>query len=189
MPPEPEQVTQILDAVGAGDAQAAEKLLPLLYDELRKLAAQKMANEAPGQTLQPTALVHEAWLRLVHAEDRGFENRAHFFGAAAEAMRRILVENARRKQRLKHGGGQRRLDLSQVDVAVASDDETLLAVSEAVDKLASHNPLGAEMIRLRFFAGLSNTEADELLGLPERTARRTWAYARAWLYDELKKTL
>jgi RNA polymerase sigma factor (TIGR02999 family) len=104
-------------------------------------------------------------------------------------MRRILVENARRKQRLKHGGGQRRLDLSQVDVAVASDDETLLAVSEAVDKLASHNPLGAEMIRLRFFAGLSNTEADELLGLPERTARRTWAYARAWLYDELKKTL
>jgi RNA polymerase sigma factor (TIGR02999 family) len=189
MEPAAEHVTQILEAVGVGDLQAAEKLLPLVYGELRKLAAQKMANEASGQTLQPTALVHEAWLRLVRAEDRGFENRAHFFGAAAEAMRRILVENARRKQRFKHGGGQRKLDLSQVDVAATSDDETVLAVSDAVDKLASHNPLGAEMIRLRFFAGLSNAEADELLGLPERTARRLWTYARAWLYDELKKTL
>jgi RNA polymerase sigma factor (TIGR02999 family) len=147
-----------------------------------------MANEAPGQTLQPTALVHEAWLRLVGAEDRGFENRAHFFGAAAEAMRRILVENARRKQRLKHGGGQRRIDLNQVDVAAASDDETVLAVSDALDKLASRDPPGAELIRLRFFAGLSNAEAGELLGLPERTAKRTWAYARAWLHEELKKT-
>src|ERR1035441_8803186 len=133
-----EPVTQILEAVGAGDAQAAEKLLPLVYEELRRLAAQKMANEAPGQTLQPTALVHEAWLRLVGAEDRGFENRAHFFGAAAEAMRRILVENARRKQRVKHGGGQRRIDFSQVDVAAASDDETLLAVSDALEKLERH---------------------------------------------------
>lgn len=184
-----EPVTQVLQAVGAGEEHAAEKLLPLVYEELRKLAAHKMANEAPGQTLQPTALVHEAWLRLVGAEDRGFENRAHFFGAAAEAMRRILVENARRKQRLKHGGGQRRIDLSQVDVAAASDDETVLAVSDALDKLASRDPLGAELIRLRFFAGLSNTEAGELLGLPERTAKRTWAYARAWLHEELKKTL
>jgi len=166
----------MLSAMDRCNPTAAEELLPLLYDELRKLAAQKMANEAPGQTLQPTALVHEAWMRLVRAEERVFENRAHFFGAAAEAMRRILVENARRKQRLKHGGGQRRLDLSQVDVAVASDDETVLAVSEAVDKLASHNPLGAEMIRLRFFAGLSNTEADELLGLPERTAHTPFAF-------------
>jgi RNA polymerase sigma factor (TIGR02999 family) len=182
-------LTLILNAVQQGDPTGAAELLPLLYDELRKLAAQKMANENPGQTLQPTALVHEAWLRLTRAEDRGFQNRAHFFGAAAEAMRRILVENARRKLRLKHGGGQRRLDLSELDVAIASDDETLLAVSEAVEKLAAHNPVGAEMIRLRFFAGLSNTEADELLGLPERTARRTWAYARAWLYEELKKTL
>jgi RNA polymerase sigma factor (TIGR02999 family) len=182
-------VTRMLNAMDSGDPKAAEELMPLVYEELRKLAAAKMANEAPGQTLQPTALVHEAWLRLVRAEDRGFENRAHFFGAAAEAMRRILVENARRKQRLKHGGGQRRMDLSQVDVAVASDDETVLAVSDAVDKLASHDSLGAELIRLRFFAGLSNAEAGEMLGLPERTAKRTWAYARAWLYEELKKTL
>ncbi|HUD46353.1 MAG TPA: ECF-type sigma factor [Candidatus Baltobacteraceae bacterium] len=182
-------VTSLLSAIDRRDPKAAEELLPLVYEELRKLAAQKMANEASGQTLQPAALVQEAWLRLVRAEDRGFQNRAHFFAAAAEAMRRILVENARRKQRLKHGGGQRRMDLSQVDVAAASDDETVLAVSEAIDKLASHDSLGAELIRLRFFAGLSNAEAGELLGLPERTAKRTWAYARAWLYEELKKTL
>ena len=129
-----------------GDPKAAEELLPLVYGELRKLAAAKMAHEAAGQTLQPTALVHEAWLRLVGAEDRGFENRAHFFAAAAEAMRRILVENARRKQRLKYGGGQRRIDLSQVDVAAASDDETVLAVSDALDKLGSRDALGAELI-------------------------------------------
>jgi RNA polymerase sigma factor (TIGR02999 family) len=183
------EITLILHAVQQGDRKAAEELLPLLYDELRKLAAQKMAGEPPGQTLQPTALVHEAWLRLVGAKDRGFQNRAHFFGAAAEAMRRILVENARRKQRLKHGGGQRRMDLSQIDVAVASDDETVIAISDAMEKLASHDPQGAELIRLRFFAGLSNAEAGEMLGLPERTAQRTWAYARAWLYAELKKTL
>jgi len=182
-------LTLILKAVRPGDPKAAEELLPLLYDELRLLAAAKMANELPGQTLQPTALVHEVWLRLVGAEDRQFQNRAHFFGAAAEAMRRILVENARRKQRLKHGGGQRRLDLSQVDVAIESDDDTLLAISDALDKMASHDPVGAELIRLRFFAGLSNAEADDLLGLSERTARRAWAYARAWLYDELKKSL
>jgi RNA polymerase sigma factor (TIGR02999 family) len=182
-------LTLILNAAQQGDPQAAGELLPLLYDELRLLAAQKLAREAPGQTLQPTALVHEAWLRLVGAEDRGFQNRAHFFGAAAEAMRRILVENARRKQRLKHGGGQRPLDLSQVDVAMASDDETVIAVSEAMDRLALHDAPGAELIRLRFFAGLTNAEAGELLGLPERTAKRTWAYARAWLHEELKKTL
>jgi RNA polymerase sigma factor (TIGR02999 family) len=181
-------MTQVLEAVGAAEEHAAEQLLPLVYDELRKLAAQKMANEAPGHTLQPTALVHEAWLRLVGAEDRGFENRAHFFAAAAEAMRRILVDSARRKQRPKHGGGQRRIELSQVDVAGASDDETVLAVSDALDKLASRDALGAELIRLRFFAGLSNAQAAELLGLPERTAKRTWAYARAWLYEELKNT-
>ena len=182
-------ITLILNAVQQGDSKAAEELLPLLYDELRKLAAQKMAHEPPGQTLQPTALVHEAWLRLVGAKDRGFQNRAHFFSAAAEAMRRILVENARRKQRLKHGGGQRRMDLTQIDVAIASDDDTVLAVSEAMDKLAAHDPKGAELIRLRFFAGLTNAEAGEMLGLPERTAKRTWAYARAWLHEELKKSL
>jgi len=183
------ELTVILDRARNGDPKAAEELLPVVYDELRKLAACRMANEGPHQTLQPTALVHEAWLRLVQAGDRGFQNRAHFFGAAAEAMRRILVEKARRKQRVKHGGGQRRIDLDQVDVAAASDDDTLLAVSEALDKLASHDPQGAELIRLRFFVGLSNAEAGELLGLPERTAKRAWAYARAWLYDELKKTL
>ena len=182
-------LTLILNAAQQGDPQAAGELLPLLYDELRLLAAQKLAREVPGQTLQPTALVHEAWLRLVRAEDRGFQNRAHFFGAAAEAMRRILVENARRKQRLKHGGGQRPLDLSQVDVAMASDDDMVIAVSEAMDRLALHDAQGAELIRLRFFAGLTNAEAGELLGLPERTAKRTWAYARAWLHEELKKTL
>jgi RNA polymerase sigma factor (TIGR02999 family) len=183
------EVTVILDRARNGDPTAAEELLPIVYDELRKLAASRMANEAPNQTLQPTALVHEAWLRLVGIEDRQFQNRAHFFGAAAEAMRRILVEKARRKHRLKHGAGQQRVDLSKVDVATASDDETILAMSEALDKLASQDPRGAELIRLRFFAGLSNAEAGELLGLPERTAKRTWAYARAWLYDELKKTL
>jgi RNA polymerase sigma factor (TIGR02999 family) len=180
------ELTVILDRAGAGDPKAAEELLPLVYDELRKLAASRMANEAPNQTLQPTALVHEAWLRLVGTEERQFQNRAHFFGAAAEAMRRILVEKARRRHRLKRGGGQQRIDLSQVDVAAASDDETVLAVSEALDKLAERDPQGAELIRLRFFAGLSNAEAGELLGLPERTAKRTWAYARAWLYQELK---
>jgi len=148
-----------------------------------------MAHERPGQTLQPTALVHEAWLRLIRAEDREFQNRAHFFAAAAEAMRRILVERARRRQRAKHGGSQLRVDLSQVDVAAACDDETVLAVSEALDKLASHDRIGAELIQLRFFVGLSNAEAGELLGLPLRTANRTWAYARAWLYEELKKNL
>jgi RNA polymerase sigma factor (TIGR02999 family) len=183
------ELTVILDRAGAGDPKAAEELLPLVYDELRKLAASRMAKEAPNQTLQPTALVHEAWLRLVGTEERQFQNRAHFFGAAAEAMRRILVEKARRKQRLKHGGGQQRIDLSQVDVAAACDDETVLAVSEALDKLAERDPQGAKLIQLRFFGGLSNAEAGKMLGLPERTAKRTWAYARAWLYEELKRAL
>jgi RNA polymerase sigma factor (TIGR02999 family) len=183
------ELTVILDRARAGDPKAADELLPIVYDELRKLATSRMAHEAPNQTLQPTALVHEAWLRLVGAEDREFQNRAHFFAAAAEAMRRILVERARRKQRLRHGGGQQRVDLSQVDLAVTSDDDTILAVSEALDKLSSRDPQGAELIRLRFFAGVTNAEAGELLGLPERTAKRTWAYARAWLHEELKKTL
>jgi RNA polymerase sigma factor (TIGR02999 family) len=182
-------VTQLLQAVEAGDPKAADKLLPLVYEELRKLASVRMADERSGQTLQPTALVHEAWLRLVRAEDREYQNRAHFFSVAAEAMRRILVEKARSRQRLKHGGGQVRVDFDQVDVAVACDDGTLLAVHEALDKLMTRDRQGAELIRLRFFAGLSNVEAAKLLGLPERTAKRTWAYARAWLYEELKKTL
>jgi RNA polymerase sigma factor (TIGR02999 family) len=171
------------------DPKAAEELLPLVYEELRKLAAQKMAAEAPGQTLQPTALVHEAWLRLGEKTGAKFANQAHFFAAAAEAMRRILVENARRKQRLKHGGGQRRVDLDMLDVAITSDDDHLLAVDGALDKLAAQDAPAADLIKLRFFAGLPNAEAARLLGVPERSAKRTWAYARAWLYEELKRTL
>src|SRR2546425_2340308 len=182
-------VTRILDAIQQGDANATEQLLPLVYEELRKLAAHKMANEVPGQTLQPTALVHEAYLRLVGAKDRQWNSRGHFFAAAAEAMRRILVENARRKQRVKHGGELQRVDMTTLDVAILSDDGHLLAVDEALEKLAAIDPLGAQLIKLRFFAGLPNVEAARLLEIPERTAKRTWAYARAWLYEELKKTL
>ena len=181
-------VTRILDAIQQGDSNATEQLLPLVYEELRKLAAHKMANEVPGQTLQPTALVHEAYLRLVGAKDRQWNSRGHFFAAAAEAMRRILVENARRKQRVKHGGAMQRIDLTTLDVAIITHDEHLLAVDEALDKLAARDPLGAQLIKLRFFAGLSNVDAARMLGIPERTAKRTWAYARAWLYEELKNT-
>ena len=182
-------VTRILDALQHGDASAAEDLLPLVYDELRRLAAHKMACEAPGQTLQPTALVHEAWLRLVGSGADRWNSRGHFFAAAAEAMRRILVENARRKQRVKHGGELQRIHLTTLDVAIASDDGHLLAVDEALEKLAARDPVGAQLIKLRFFAGLPNIEAARLLGIPERTAKRTWAYARAWLFEELKKNL
>jgi RNA polymerase sigma factor (TIGR02999 family) len=184
----PGQVTQILEAVGSGDARAAEQLLPLVYDELRRLAAARMAREAPGQTLQPTALVHEAWLRLSGPKEAHWNSRAHFFGAAAEAMRRILIDNARRKQREKHGGGHERTGLTSIEVAVATQDERLLAVNEALEKLAAHDPVGAQLIKLRFFAGLPNVEAARLLGVPEGTAKRAWSYARAWLMAELKKT-
>lgn len=179
--------TELIGAMERGDRRAAAELLPLVYGELRKLAAQKLAREAPGQTLQPTALVHEAYLRLVGSGMSHWNGRGHFFAAAAEAMRRILVENARRKGRLKHGGRQRRVDLRELDVAVASDDEQIVAVSEALDKLAERDSLSADLIKLRFFAGLPNAQAAVMLGLSERTAKRTWAYARAWLYEELKK--
>jgi RNA polymerase sigma factor (TIGR02999 family) len=180
-----EDVTLLLQRIEQGDPDAAEKLLPLVYAELRKVAAAKMAREAAAHTLQPTALVHEAWLRLGGAEQPRWENRAHFFGAAAEAMRRILVENARRKQRERHGGGLRRVDWENLDVAITADGDTVLAVSEALARLAEHDPVGAKLIELRFFAGLSNVEAARVLGLAERTAKRTWAYARAWLRKEL----
>lgn len=175
--------------MSSSELRPVEELLPLVYDELRRLAAHKIAQEKPGQTLQPTALVHEAWLRLGANADATFANEAHFFAAAAEAMRRILVDNARRKQRLKHGGGQQRVELDTLDVAINSDDDRLLAVDEALDKLAALDASAAALIKLRFFAGLPNVEAARLLGLPERTAKRTWAYARAWLYEELKRTL
>jgi RNA polymerase sigma factor (TIGR02999 family) len=183
------EVTRILEAVQQGDAKATGELLPLVYGELRRLAAHKMAQEQPGQTLQPTALVHEAYLRLVGSGQDQWNGRGHFFAAAAEAMRRILVENARRKRRLRHGGEMQRVHLTTLDVAITSQGEHLLAVDEALDKLAAQDPVGAQLIKLRFFAGLPNVEAAKLLGIPERTAKRTWAYARAWLFEELKKTL
>jgi len=180
------EVTRILAAIEQGDVKAADKLLPLVYDELRKLAAHKMANEAAGQTLQATALVHEAWMRLVGKENPKFENRAHFFAAAAEAMRRILIENARRKRALRHGGGQQRVEFEQAELASASDDEQLLAVNEALDKLAAKSKVEAELVKLRYFIGMTLEEAAEVLGISERTADNYWAHARAWLFRELK---
>jgi RNA polymerase sigma factor (TIGR02999 family) len=184
-----EHVTQILAAVGAGDQQAAEQLLPLVYDELRRLAAARMAQVPPGQTLQPTALVHEAWLRLVGGQQQYWNSRGHFFSAAAEAMRRILVERARRRSAEKHGGGLRRVDLDQVDIAEEANSDLLIVLDEALTALAERDPTAAQLIKLRFFAGLPNTQAAELLGVPERTAKRAWAYARAWLYQEITKKL
>jgi len=180
---------QGLDRIQQGDPQAAEELLPLVYAELRKLAAMRMANEPPGQTLQATALVHEAWLRLTGEGEQQWNNRGHFFAAAAEAMRRILVENARRKNRLKHGGDLHLTSLTGLDVAQNTPDDQLLAVDEALDRFAVLDSVGAELVKLRFFVGLPNAEAAQLLGIPERTAKRTWAYARAWLHEELKKGL
>jgi RNA polymerase sigma factor (TIGR02999 family) len=179
-------VTQILLAIDQGDAKAADELLPLVYEELRKLAAHRMAKEAVGQTLQATALVHEAWMRLVGKENPKFENRAHFFAAAAEAMRRILIDKARRKRALRHGGGQQRVDFDQVEFAAGSDDEQLLAVNEALDKLAKHSKLEAELVKLRYFVGMTLEEAAEVLGISPRTADNYWAHARAWLFRELK---
>lgn len=180
-------MTRILNRVDQGDPKASDELLPLVYDELRKLAAAKMAHEAPGHTLQPTALVHDAWLRLVGENKEHWQGRAQFFSAAAEAMRRILIERARGRARLKRGGEWQRVELETLDLAVTTDDDLLLGVHEALDKLAELDASGAELIKLRFFAGLTNVEAAKLLGLPERTAKRTWAYARAWLHQELSK--
>lgn len=182
-------VTRILNAIEQGDAGATEKLLPLVYDELRRLAVQKMAQEPPGQTLQATALVHEAYIRLVESESQNWDNRGHFFAAAAEAMRRILVENARRKKREKHGGGLKRLDIAELDMALSTNDETILLVDEALEKLNQIDEMGAKLIKLRFFAGLPNIQAAKILGIPERTAKRTWAYARAWLHEEIKRLI
>ena len=184
------EVTQILDAIGRGDARAANELLPLVYEELRRLAACRMANESAGHTLQPTALVHEVWLRLA-GEDANvrFANSAHFFAAAAEAMRRILIDRARRKATEKRGGRWQRIHLDGVDIAADADDDTLLMVNECLDKLAKEEPQAAEIVKLRFFAGLTLEEAGQLLGFTERTAKRHWAFARAWLYDAMKSAL
>ena len=177
------EVTAILAAIEQGDPRAAEQLLPLVYDELRKLAAQRLAREKPGQTLQATALVHEAYLRLVGpADDRRWEGRGHFFAAAAEAMRRILVEAARRKKRLRHGGGLRRVELPADGPAIDGPPEDVLAVHEALDRLAAADAQAAELVKLHYFAGLTIDQAAGVLGVSPRKAYIIWAYARAWLF-------
>jgi len=180
--------TQVLERAQGGDPQAAAELLPLVYGELRRLAAAKMAREAPGHTLQPTALVHEAWLRLVGDEGHAkFQNRAHFFAAAAEAMRRILIENARRKRAARHGGGQARLDVNELEIAAAAKDDELMAVSDALEKFAVRNKEKAELIKLRYFVGLTTEEAAEVLGISVPTADRWWNFSRAWLFEEIER--
>ncbi len=178
-------VTRVIEAIQQGDPKAAEELLPLVYEELRKLAAAKMANEAAGNTLQPTALVHEAWLRLVGDQNPKFAGRAHFFAAAAEAMRRILIDRARRKRALRHGGGQARVDIEQLDLASPDADAQLLALNEALDKLAAQDPLEADLVKLRYFVGLTVDEAASLLDISPRTARNYWAHAKTWLYHQI----
>ena len=178
------QVTQLLQAIDRGDSKSADELLPLLYEELRKLAASKMARETPGQTLQPTALVHEAWLKLVGGSSPRFNDRAHFFGAAAEAMRRILIDRARRKAALRHGGGQQRVDVDEIEIAAPAQDDQLLAVHEALEKFAALDAPRAELVKLRFFAGLTLEESAAVLGISEPTAKRWWSYSRAWLFQE-----
>jgi len=181
-------VTRILSAIEQGDPHAAEQLLPLVYEELRKLAAQKLAQEKPGQTLQATALVHEAYLRLVDVDKAGhWDSRGHFFAAAAEAMRRILIDQARRKQRPKHGGDRKRVDLNEgLSLSEGADDDDLPALDEALAKLAVEEPAKAELVKLHFFAGLSLEDAGRILGIAPRTAKRHWAYARAWLYAAVR---
>jgi len=179
------EVTRILNAIEQGETRAADQLLPLVYEELRKLAASKMSREAPGQTLQPTALVHEVWLRLVGKEDPQWNNRAHFFGAAAEAMRRILIENARRKLARRHGGGQVRLNVDDLEIAAPGSDDQVLAINDALEKFVSIDPLKAELVKLRYFAGLTIEQAAKVLEISEATAKRWWSYARAWLYTEV----
>jgi RNA polymerase sigma factor (TIGR02999 family) len=188
-------VTRLIDGAAAGDPRAAAELLPLVYDELRRLAAERLANEKSGQTLQPTALVHEAYLRLVASPGRAspgrepgevqFNGRGHFFAAAAEAMRRILVESARRKGRHKHGGGRERIDLDQIDPARDEAAERLLAIDEALDRLAAEDPAAAAVVKLRFFAGLTVEESAAALGVSTRTVNRHWEFARAWLFEQL----
>ena len=180
------EITQVLQAIRSGDGRASEELLPLVYNELRRLAAARMAEEAAGQTLQATALVHEAWLRMVGDGDRTWQNRAHFFGAAAEAMRRILVENARRKSRLKRGGGQIRLDIEELDLVATTPDDKILLMDEALEQLQAEDAEKARIVVLKFFGGLTNQEVAENLGVAERTVERQWAYAKAWLFQRIR---
>jgi RNA polymerase sigma factor (TIGR02999 family) len=181
------EVTRILSAIEQGDPHAAEQLMPLVYDELRKLAAQKMAQEAPGQTLQATALVHEAYLRLVSATPQAtFENRAHFFAAAAEAMRRILVDQARRRQAMKRGGRANREELHESMIEAPEPGEDIVAVNDALEQLSAADPVAANLVRMRFFAGLSMQEAADILGMSVRSAHDVWAYARSWLHRKMR---
>ena len=182
-------ITQLLQRAERGDLSAADELLPLVYDELRKLAAQKMARETPGQTLQATALVHEAWLRLGGDEQPQWHNRAQFFAAAAEAMRRILIDNARRKKSARHGGRAEHLNFDSLELAAGMEEDQLLALHEALDRLMAHDAVKAELVKLRFFVGLTIEEAAKVLGLSEPTAKRYWSYARAWLYREMRKNI
>jgi RNA polymerase sigma factor (TIGR02999 family) len=180
-------VTRILNAIERGDARATDELLPLVYEELRLLAAQKLSHEPPGQTLQATALVHEVYLRLVGDQSHSWQGRAHFFAAAAEAMRRLLIENARRKGRLKRGAGRRRMDLDAVSLAIETPAEDLIALDEAFTRLTEEDPEAAEVVKLSYFGGLTLEEAAEVLGISRRTAQRYWAFARAWLYEEMTR--
>lgn len=178
--------TVLLAAVEQGDPNAAEQLLDLVYEELRRLAAYKMAREAPGQTLQPTALVHEAWLKLLGTGERKFENRAHFFSAAAEAMRRILIDRARRRQTMRHGGKHERVEIEECNLAAPDDDDRLLAINEALEKLALEHPAQAQVVKLRYFGGMTNEETAQALDVSVSTVKNYWAFARAWLFDAIR---
>lgn len=180
-------VTRVLNAIEQGDVTAGEKLLPLVYEELRKMAAQRMAAEMSGHTLQATALVHEAWLRLAGPEEQNWRNRAHFFGAAAEAMRRILVDHARRRQSQKRGGGASREELNESTLVLAAPPDELLAVHEALDTLAKEDAAAAELVKLRYFVGMTMEEAAAAMNLPKRTAESLWTYARVWLHREIRR--
>lgn len=182
-------ITQILKQIGRGETTASERLLPLVYEELRRLAAARMAQEAAGHTLQPTALVHEAWLRLVMESDRSWENRAHFFRTAALAMRRILVDRARNKASLKRGGGRERVNIDDIELAASSPDERVLLVDGALDRLEAEDPESAHIVVLKFFGGLTNREVAESLGVTERTVERQWAYAKASLFQMIRHEL
>ncbi len=179
-------LTLILQAVGRGEGRSLDELLPLVYEELRRLAAARMAQESAGHTLQPTALVHEAWMRLVNDGDRTWKNRAYFFGAAAEAMRRILIESARRKSRLKHGGGQERLNIADMELADTTPDEKVLLINDALEQLEAEHPERARVVVLKYFGGLTNKEVAEMLAISERTVDRHWVCAKEWLFRKVR---
>ena len=181
-------ITRILTAIEQGDAKSTDELLPLVYNELRRMAAHKMASEPAGHTLQPTALVHEAWLKLVDTPNQSWQNRAHFFGAAAEAMRRLLIARARRKHTQRRGSGAVHLDVDELEITSPAPDDQLLALNEALDRFAALEPRQAELVKLRYFVGLKIEEAADVLGISQATAKRWWAYAKAWLFHELQET-